>query len=145
LNDHSAGTNPLFDQIEQCEFLKRYCQKKINAPGAEDAKDEGAQEAKKQAGNNDLEKALAKGSIALAPSKEEKLAASVMSNLVKKGKKSNKKATEGKTNENQIDFQIIKKFNNLKLSVPMKSEDYPKTIEELDQLREALVYWGKIM
>lgn len=25
LNDNSVGTNPLFDQIEQCEFLKRYC------------------------------------------------------------------------------------------------------------------------
>jgi hypothetical protein len=36
LNDHSVGSNPLFDQIEQCEFLKRYCQKKINAPGADD-------------------------------------------------------------------------------------------------------------
>lgn len=24
-DDHSVGTNPLFDPIEQCEFLKRYC------------------------------------------------------------------------------------------------------------------------
>jgi len=89
---------------------------------------------------------LAKGSIALAPSKEAKLAASVMTSLTKgKGKKGNKRGGEGNANENQIDFQIIKKFNALKLSVPMQSEDYIKTIEQLDQLRDALVYWGKIM
>lgn len=27
LIDESVGSNPLFDHIEQCEFLKRYCQK----------------------------------------------------------------------------------------------------------------------
>lgn len=27
----------------------------------------------------------------------------------------------------------------------MKEEDYAKTIEELDQLRDALIYWGKII
>lgn len=69
-----------------------------------------------------------------------------MTSLTKgKGKKGNKRGGEGNANENQIDFQIIKKFNALKLSVPMQSEDYIKTIEQLDQLRDALVYWGKIM
>jgi hypothetical protein len=25
LNDHSVGTNPMFEHIELCEYLKRYC------------------------------------------------------------------------------------------------------------------------
>jgi len=27
----------------------------------------------------------------------------------------------------------------------MKEEDYAKSLEDLDQLREALIYWGKII
>jgi len=64
----------------------------------------------------------------------------------KKGKKQkNNKQSSDPSNENQIDFQIIKKFNNLKLTVPMKPEDFPKIMEQLDKLRDALVYWGKII
>ena len=33
----------------------------------------------------------------------------------------------------------------MKLTVPMKPEDYEKTITDLDQLKDALVYWGKII
>ena len=40
---------------------------------------------------------------------------------------------------------MIKKFTELKLSVPSSSEDYERTLVELDQLRDALVYWGKII
>jgi chromosome segregation ATPase len=37
LNDNTVGNNPLFDHIETCEFLKRYCQKQIkNAQGTEE-------------------------------------------------------------------------------------------------------------
>lgn len=25
LNDNSVGTNPLFEHIDTCEYLKRYC------------------------------------------------------------------------------------------------------------------------
>jgi hypothetical protein len=63
--------------------------------------------------------------------------------MSKKGKKAGKK--NQKDTEGQIDFAIVKKFNNLKLTVPMKEEDYAKTIEDLDQLKDALVYWGKII
>jgi len=74
------------------------------------------------------------------------LASSVFNSLVsKKGAKKNKKGQAENANESSIDFQIIKKFNNLKLTVPMKDEDYEKTIKELDQLRDALIYWGKII
>ena len=40
---------------------------------------------------------------------------------------------------------MIKKFTELKLSVPSSAEDYEQTLVELDQLRDALVYWGKII
>jgi hypothetical protein len=69
----------------------------------------------------------------------------VFTNLIsKKGRKAGKKNQKDNT-EGQIDFAIVKKFNNLKLTVPMKEEDYAKTIEDLDQLKDALVYWGKII
>lgn len=90
---------------------------------------------------------MAKGSIALAPRKEEKLASHVFNTLVSKKSKKAKKGgqVQQNSNENTIDFQIIKKFNSLNLSVPIKDEDYAKTITELDQLRDALIYWGKII
>ena len=40
---------------------------------------------------------------------------------------------------------MIKKFTELKLSVPSSQEDYERTLLELDQLRDALIYWGKII
>jgi hypothetical protein len=40
---------------------------------------------------------------------------------------------------------MIKKFTELKLSVPSSLEDYEKTLVELDDLRDALIYWGKII
>lgn len=153
LEDHSMGSNPLFDNIETCEFLKRYCQKQIKKTqvGGDENKDEKEKEETKQAsGKSELDKALAKGSIQLAQTKNEKnaanMAANVFTSLVsKKGARKNKKGGEQNANENQIDFQIIKKFNSLKLTVPIKEEDYPKSIEELDQMRNALVYWGKVI
>lgn len=44
-----------------------------------------------------------------------------------------------------IDFTLIKKFNNLKISAPLVVEDFEKTITDLEELRFALVYWGKII
>ena len=40
---------------------------------------------------------------------------------------------------------MIKKFTELKLSVPSCLEDYERTLLEVDQLRDALIYWGKII
>jgi len=143
LADDSVGSNPLFDQIETCEFLQRYCQKQIKtAPGEDDKKDtEEKEETKKSSGKSDLDKQLAKGSIQLA----QKKGAEVFQGLMKKGKKGKKGGDQQNAGENNIDFQIIKKFNSLKLTVPMKEEDYTKSIEELNQMRDALVYWGKII
>jgi len=141
LNDNAVGTNPLFDFIEQCEYLKRYCQKQSNQPNAEEAiTEEQAKETSKK-GNSELENALAKGKIQAADSKQETTFSLARG---KKGKgKQQRKNQEG--GDNSIDFNIIKKFSNLKLTVPLKDGDFTKTIEDLDQLREALIYWGKII
>lgn len=40
---------------------------------------------------------------------------------------------------------MIKKFNALKISAPLNEEGYDSTINELSQLKEALLYWGKIL
>lgn len=40
---------------------------------------------------------------------------------------------------------MIKKFNNLKINAPINETDYEKTIKDLDELKEALIYWGKII
>lgn len=42
---------------------------------------------------------------------------------------------------------MIKKFNALKISAPLneEKEGYESTINELAQLKEALLYWGKIL
>jgi len=143
LNDETVGTNPMFEHIEQCESLKKYCQKQIKSGKEEEVQNQEKKEEKKQA--NDIDKALAKGSIALAPSKEAKLAGSVFNNLMSKKGKKNTKKNQNDNTEGQIDFGIVKRFNNLKITVPMKEEDYEKTIKDLDDLKNALVYWGKII
>lgn len=64
--DKAIGTNPMFDQIEQCEHLKKFCQKQMNKdsePATSKAEDK---EVLQQKIKGDLEKAIAKGSIQLA-------------------------------------------------------------------------------
>lgn len=61
-----------------------------------------------------------------------------------KGKKTKKSG--GQSNDANVDFDLIKKFNNLKISAPFEGvADYERTIKDLDELREALIYWGKIV
>jgi len=40
---------------------------------------------------------------------------------------------------------LIKNFNNLKISAPLNEEDFEKTKQDLNELRDALIYWGKII
>lgn len=47
--------------------------------------------------------------------------------------------------QSTVDFELIKKFNNLKVSAPLNDDDYDRTLKDLDELRNALVYWGKII
>jgi len=78
-----------------------------------------------------------------APTKSEKeQSVLVAASWIKKGKKSKKNNMEG---EGQIEFSVVKKFNNLKISLPMNDEDYEKTIKDLAELKDALIYWGKII
>lgn len=75
-----------------------------------------------------LEKALAKGSIQIAPAKNDP----VFSTKPDKKGKGNKQKRGQDHNNDTIDFSIINKFNKLKLTVPMKHDDLTKTITELD-------------
>jgi len=93
----------------------------------------------------ELQKALVKGSIMQAPSRDEKNNLTNQFSKLKsnKGKKSKKASTFEP--EGSIDFIMIKKFNALKLSAPLEGQDFEKTIQDLDELKEALIYWGKII
>lgn len=110
LSDNSPGSNPLFEFIEQCEFLRKYCQKQIKDQ-VED--EEGKQEMSsadliknalskeldkassvdqvKQVLKNELDKKLEKGSVALH-NKED---GALFTGTQKIGGKKNKKAREG--------------------------------------------------
>jgi hypothetical protein len=61
-----------------------------------------------------------------------------------KGKKGKARGNTG-PQDGSIDFVLIKKFNSLKITAPMKDEDYEKTVKDLDELKDALIYWGKII
>lgn len=118
-------------------------QLKKDQPTTEEEKADQKAETQKQI-KSELEKAVLKGSIQLAPTKEEKLAQ--MQTALGNGKKGKKnKGRGGNDNNDFIDFVLIKKFNNLKINAPINEADYEKTIKELDQLKDALIYWGKII
>ena len=90
---------------------------------------------------NELDKKMQAGKLALHQKEDGALAAGT----TKKGGKKNKKGQDGPLGQGQVEFAIIKKFNDLKTTVPMKDEDYAPTIEGLNLLKEALLYWGKII
>jgi len=115
---------------------------KSNPSAVEQKTEETKEEAQKRV-KGELEKALAKGSIQLAPTKDEKNTSQFDSLKGNKGKKSRKNRDGGQ--DGSIDFALIKKFNNLKISAPIKDEDYEKTITDLAELKDALIYWGKII
>ena len=94
---------------------------------------------------SELDQKLQKGSVAL----HNKQDGALFTGTQKIGGRKNKKA-RGETEANsgahgQVEFSIIKKFNNLKTTVPMKDDEYKPTIEGLGQLKDALLYWGKII
>lgn len=63
----------------------------------------------------------------------------------KKGKK-NASAATGADAGGQIDFAMVNKFGVLKIAPPIGSDDsYDNTISTLQELKEALIYWGKIL
>lgn len=63
-----------------------------------------------------------------------------------KGKKKKAGGNAGGAQPNSIiDFQTIKKFNDLKITAPLAEEDFERAVKDLDELIEALVYWGGII
>ena len=82
----------------------------------------------------------------MAPSKDEKNNENGFGSLKIQKKKTNKKINnEQKDQSINIDYTIIKKFSSLKLSPPLGDEEYESKIKELQQLKEALLYWGSII
>jgi hypothetical protein len=62
-----------------------------------------------------------------------------------KGGKKMKGRGNNDNNNSTVDFVLIKKFSNLKINAPINEADYEKTVKDLDELKEALIYWGKII
>lgn len=93
--------------------------------------------------NKELDQALKKGSIKQAATKEEKEREAAFAIGNPKGKKGKKNVAPKE--DKQIDFKLLKQFNNLKISAPLNEEDFEKTYEDLKELKEALIYWGKII
>lgn len=62
-----------------------------------------------------------------------------------KGKKGKKNAGAGADAGGQVDFAMIKRFTNLKIPAPLADDSHDATILTLKELREALIYWGKIL
>jgi hypothetical protein len=118
---------------------------KMEQPTAEEEKADQKAEAQKQI-RSELEKAIQKGSVQLAPTKEEKMALQQTAFGTKmKGGKKNKGRGNNESKNGAVDFVLIKKFNNLKINPPINEDDYEKTVKDLDELKEALIYWGKII
>lgn len=145
IDDDSVINNPLYEEIEQCDNLIKFIQKKMNSASeaTEETKEE--TEGKKEQKTTEIDKALNKGQMQRAPTKEEKLAANVfLSMKSNKGKK--KKTNAGQAQQSGvIDFSTIKRFNNLKITAPLTEEDFERAVKDLEELTEALLYWGKII
>jgi len=144
---NNLGKNPMYEQIVECEQLKKYCLTKINKGEKEEEVKEESKEVTEQKVKNELEKAILKGSVMQSLSKAEKDNENnkYMALKSNKGKKT-KKSGGDKNSDANVDFNLIKKFNNLKISAPFDGlESYERTIKDLDELREALIYWGKIV
>lgn len=72
LDDSAIVTNPLFDSIEQCEFLIRYVQKQSGKTVAAESTQEEAKGTEKEQRAKDLLKKVAAGALQLAETKQSK-------------------------------------------------------------------------
>ena len=114
---------------------------KKSAPDAvEEAKVE-----KQPAADSALDKKMAKGAIMLAPSKNEKEQSVFTSTQHGKKKGRKQKAQTSELKEGTLDFSIVKKFSTLKISAPVNPEEFERALKELQDIRECLIYWGKII
>lgn len=135
----------MYDQIQQCDELLKFCKKSIQGDAKEETKEENGPADIKKVLAKGIEDGIKKGSLQKAMTKAEKeKEAQVQLGNQKKNK--GRKQTAGQAvQDKQIDLKLIRQFNNLKISAPLHEEDYPKTETDLKELREALIYWGKII
>lgn len=142
IDDPNIGSNPLSDQIDLCDQLKLYCQRQMDKLAAPESTPEELKEQPKEAvAANDLNKQLQKGALLLASKQPD--TSSLFGGLQSKKGKKQRKRTEVK--DQFVDFELVKKFSKLKISAPLNEEDYKRTMGDLDELKVALVYWGKII
>jgi len=144
IEDNNLGSNPMFGVIEQIEFLQKLCKRRLAAPAEEESKVTQAPEESKGAQKNDLDTKLKKGAIMAAPTKEQREAEIATNNRGKKNNRKQKKNQQEDKAEGSLDFSTVKKFGALKLAPPLTNEEYEKTLKELDILKAAVIYWGKI-
>ena len=83
----------------------------------------------------------------MAPSKEARENSGFGALKNNKGKKGKKNATAGPGADagGQVDFAMIKRFANLRIQAPLADDSHDATILALKELKEALIYWGKIL
>jgi len=112
------------------------------SPEEQKADEEEAKKNEKNHGNKHLASEVEKGKLMMAPSKQEKETSQFESLKGKKGKKAKKQETK---EEAFIDFTIIKRFGQLKIKAPLSLDDLERSMQDLDELKEALIYWGKII
>lgn len=144
IDDNNLGSNPMFGVIEQIEFLQKLCKRRLASPEEEASKVTQAPEESKGNQKNDLDTKLKKGAIMAAPTKEQRLAEITIGHKGKKNNRKQKKNQQDDKAEGSLDFSTVKKFGALKLAPPLTNEEYEKTLKELDVLKAAVIYWGKI-
>ena len=104
----------------------KFCSKSLNQVEAtEEVKDADGPSEKRA--NKDLEAALKKGSLEPAKSKAEKEKEAFQQTGAPKQKRGKKQSAGQQAQDKQIDFRLIKQFNNLKISAPLNDEDFEKT------------------
>ena len=133
--DTSVGSNPFAEQIEQCDQLTKYCEKQKGklagqaAPQEDPDASKKDQQEKNRTTNSDLAKAVAKGSLQLAPSKESRETSGFGALKSNKGKKGKKNTTAVAADAGgQVDFALLKRFASLRIQAPLADDSHEATI-----------------
>lgn len=145
INEGSIGSNPMFTFIELAEHLMKLCQKQMAKKEGKEVVEEAKTESKQASGDTALDKKMAKGALILAPSKDEKEQSVFTSTHQSKKKGRKQKAQQSEPKDGPLDFSIVKKFSTLKISAPMNPEEFERAHGELQEIKESLIYWGKII
>lgn len=124
-------------QIQQCDALLKKCNKKLSDPVEEVKETEAEKEERKKA--SELEAKVKSGKL-MAHTRDDAF------HNPAGGKKMKVQKTKKNVDKdvNSLDFQTIKQFSNLQLSAPITTEDFERSIKEINQLRDCIIYWGQI-